>query len=210
MQTGTVIHYLATIWRNKFTMTSNTEHTPTAEPNPSSEKKIVIGVAAIVVTLISAAMGIGIYLMGPSLELINNARQSEQWPQTNAQIASARVAFLEGPVAQGNSLWIPEVSYTYQIDGNSYQGSQIRFAHLDFRRRGARQRAQEVINPYANFPTVVVHYKPDQPEVSVLEPGLTLRSFSLITDAIGFFFIGLVLMAVAGWIFWPRKADRNT
>jgi len=190
-------------------MKNHTTSTVATNTAPAREKRVFVGCFSILVLLVIICIGFGVHLLRPSWNTIQNAQRSPDWPQTSAQVTGARVIFNDaGQASEGRSTWVPEVTYTYQVNGTAYEGDTIRFSRLVFLKRGAKDRAQDVIDPYAGFPKVTVSHDPDDPSISVLEPGVTMGTFSAITDSVGYILIGLVGVAFLSWIFFPRRADK--
>lgn len=173
-------------------------------PNPKKEKLIVFCVVGGIALVGIAFLAVGIFRMSPSWETVKNARASSDWPQTEAVITGARIEVIEGSVSTDKpTRHLPKVGYTYQVEGTEYTGENIRFAELDFRHRGSRDKAQKVIDPYSNYPTVKAHFNPADPSVSVLEPGVTLATFGAITDSLLWILFGIVILGFVGYLLWP-------
>ena len=190
----------------------DTQQTPNAlnQSDPATDKKVMIGCFSFLVLVAIACVVYGAILFAPSRQTIQYAKESPDWPTTTAQVTSARVEFVQGShTGSSNSTWTPEVNYTYAVDGVDYTGNTIRYAELVFRKRGARDKSQAVIDPYSNYPTVTVSYNPEDHSISVLEPGVTFQTYLMITNSIGFMAIGLAVLGFFIWLVFPRKSDKQ-
>lgn len=188
-------------------MTFMTDSGKTSAPavNPKKEKLIVFCVVGGIALLGIAFLVIGVVRIAPSRDTIQNARASTSWPRTGAKVTGARIEVIEGSVSTDTpTRHLPKVEYTYRVGEIDYTGDTIRFAELDFHRRGSRNRAQKVIDPYSNYPEVTAHYNPDAPSVSVLEPGVTLATFGALTDSLLWILFGTGILGFVGYLIWPR------
>jgi len=90
-----------------------------------------------------------------------------------------------------------EVRYAYSVHGKEYEGDRITFFegttdHSDL--------AQEDLDRYPAGAEVTVHYKPDDPAESVLEPGAGPVLIAGIVMA-------LILLGLAAVVFYARAAE---
>lgn len=182
---------------------SNKAPTPAHDPK---KDKLIAGCVTGGIALVGIAfLAVGVYRIVPSWETVQNARASTSWNETEAKITGARIEVIEGSAAGNTPMrHLPKVGYTYKVGGTEYTGDTIRFAELDFHRRGSRNKAQKVIDPYSNYPTVKTHYNPADPSVSVLEPGVTLATFGAITDSLLWLVIGIAILGFVVYLIWPR------
>ncbi len=87
--------------------------------------------------------------------------QSMRWESTNAMIRKGRDKSPEEVGPSANSPWL---YYVYEVDGEVYESSRIRFA--EFRRKSVQQ---NVLDRFADGDEVTVFYNPLNPKKSVLE-----------------------------------------
>lgn len=91
---------------------------------------------------------------------------SLRWPRVQARIISSQVN-------TGNSnigtWWAPAVTYEYQIGGKTYQSANIRYLMPHFYQQ---EPAADVTTPYPAGGELSIAYDPQDPEDSVLEPGV--------------------------------------
>lgn len=88
------------------------------------------------------------------------------------------------------------VRYDYTVDGEEYEGRDVASGDLPY--RSARS-ATRRIQPYALGSTVVVRYFPAEPEVAVLEPGISADVLYLPVAASVLLVTSLGLVAWGGW-----------
>lgn len=109
----------------------------------------------------------GVMVVGFSLETHRHAGESPGWPTVKGEVVSSRVAGMGGGRAGGG--YRAELEYQYRVDGKHYTGRRVSFG----RARGDRSQAhaEVIVDRYPAGAAVTVHYRPDRPAVSVLEPG---------------------------------------
>jgi len=114
---------------------------------------------------------------------------STHWPKTTARILSS------GVYRNGKGVgvsWNPEVKYQYAIGGTTYQSANVRFMRRVFY---DSESANDMQAPYPAGHVVSVSYDPQNPNRSVLEPGLAPGMWT--QGLIPLFFI-----ALCGYIFF--------
>jgi hypothetical protein len=109
-----------------------------------------------------------------TLFLISNRRTAlaaARWPTTTGTILSSKAEGHRTLATRGQgpsvTVWSPVVEYSYRVLERDYHGSRIAFggdvaASRDF--------AEAIVDRYPTGSMVVVHFDPDSPSVSVLEP----------------------------------------
>lgn len=111
---------------------------------------------------------------------------SSNWPTADATVTATGIS-VKGGGEESSTAYVPELTYEYQVDGTSYVGSRYSFGEQKDPSFNSSKKAQTWIDE--NCPVdagIPVHYNPDQPDVSVVEPG-TWRS--LITVLFGLAFL---------------------
>lgn len=114
---------------------------------------------------------------------------SEHWPTVTARVVSS------GIYANGKGVgvsWAPKVEYQYQVAGTAHHASKIRYLMRTFYDQGS---ATDVEAPYPVGRLVSVFYDPQDPDRSVLEPGVPRGMW---TQAL----IALFFFALCGYIFF--------
>jgi hypothetical protein len=101
------------------------------------------------------------YVLYRGLRAEWRGRQSRKWPSVNGTIVSAEIT-----AGSGRGLR-PEVTYRFTVSRQEYTGNVIQFGL----RGGSRGSAEHILAPYMIGSPVLVYYLPDNPRVSVLQPG---------------------------------------
>jgi hypothetical protein len=115
-------------------------------------------------------------------ELINGM-VSLNWPTASATVVSAHIATeLKHEDGKQIQMYSPAIIYEYDVDGTHYSGSSFRFDPVKSKNPVEIDR---LIQPFIKNPQFQVRYKPSDPAVSVIVPGLS-----------GALFFAIVLIAV--------------
>lgn len=116
-----------------------------------------------------AALGIGIPLTVLGMSRLVTGLRSRGWPTTTGVVTSTGVK-TEGGGDDSPLKYVPELRYEYEADGQSYVSGRYSFGRIPS--FGNRSEAESWLE--TNYPVdaeVAVHYDPDRPDRSVLEPG---------------------------------------
>jgi len=122
------------------------------------------------------ALGLFFVGLGPAFlmwmrEELVGGMTSANWPLANATVVSANVATdLKREDGKQIRVYSPEVTYEYEVDGKQYSASRFRFAPIKSEDSAEIGR---LIQPFAENPRFQVHYKPSDPAVSVIVPGMS-------------------------------------
>jgi flagellar basal body-associated protein FliL len=131
-----------------------------------SKKLIVIIIITVPVLIAAALLWIGAMQITQSVLAMN-------WPTTEGQVTDSTIMKrLNGdskpsPVAATH---YPEVEYTYSVDNHKYVSQRITFGDA------FKLNPEKVVRRYPAGRRITVFYKPDNPSISVLEPGLQVES----------------------------------
>lgn len=130
---------------------------------------------------------------------------SRNWPTADATVTATDIS-VQGGTEGSSTSYIPELHYEYEVDGTSYVGSRYSFGGTKDPGFDSRERARGWIEE--NCPVdarIPVHYDPDRPDVSVVEPGawrsLILVLFGLVFLGGAVFFWFASGSALAGEVF---------
>ena len=98
--------------------------------------------------------------------------QSPTWPVAIGRMDSSTIETEESGGRRGSkyTYFVPRVRYSYTVDGKAYSGERLAYFPA---RTEDRQEAAAVLAHFASSPNLEVFYKPNDPSVSVLLPGLT-------------------------------------
>jgi hypothetical protein len=119
---------------------------------------------------------------------------SQDWPTASGVIQNSSVEAKSD--SDSGTTYHAEILYDYTVDGTKYSGNRVDFGEYG---TGEPTHARRIVNRYPPEKKVEVHYLPDDPELSVLEPGMKAQAWVLPCFGL-VFFVGGVLMA----IFFPK------
>lgn len=123
------------------------------------------------------------------------AMASAGWPQVQATVEQSGIR--EERDSKGQSRYLIDVRYRYQVDGRELSASRVYFGDTGFL---LESEAREVLAPYPVGQVVSASYNPADPQSAVLEPGRP-RNLGLLFVLAGVFGVpGLVILLLA-----PRK-----
>ena len=141
--------------------------------------------------LIFVAVGAAVALAG--LRGLERARASVKWPTAPGKVVASSVARRASSGSKGTTVtYHAEILYEYSVNGTTYDGNRVAYGDYG---SSSPAHARRIANRYPKGTAVTVHYMPDSPEESLLEPGLKGQSFMLPGVGLLFFAVGL-LMAV--------------
>jgi hypothetical protein len=121
---------------------------------------------------------------------------SSSWPSVEGVITLSQIdTFLSESDTGSTTMYHPQVSYNFRVDGTVYQSDLINLG--DYSTTNL-QWAQKWLSPYPIGKTVSVFYDPGRPEKAVLEPGptggLLIPLFvGVIVTTVGVFLLVLLL-----------------
>ena len=143
-------------------------------------------------------VGLGMSFLG--YRLIRKARESANWPSTPGTIESSTVDVerererdSEGDVHY-ETKYIPNIVYQYQVNGMDYAGDRISFSGGS---SSNRTRAYRITNQYPEGAEVAVHYDPEDPQESVLQPGATWKTYIVLVMGVVFSLVGVLIFFTA-------------
>lgn len=160
----------------------------------------ILGIAPLV-------FGLGLSVSG--LQKVRDAYASNNWPTTEGKVLHSVVTY---NIINWMQHYEQEVQYAYSVDGQRFTSNQIRLGSqrsalpdspepsnetlrrfLDDPRRVTQEglRGGSVVG-YPPGKKVTVYYKPDDPQVAVLEPGVTVGTFMPLLGGIIIALVGLL------------------
>jgi hypothetical protein len=107
---------------------------------------------------------------------------SSTWPHVSGEITHAEIS------SDSDGAYSPLVRYSYSVSGVSFTGERICFG-LE-RMFAGHKFAQTYTERYRVGSAVAVYYDPNQPSASVLEAGISKRTFIPMAFGIGFVIFG--------------------
>ena len=133
-------------------------------------------------------MVFGLIGLGVGLELILTGINSTRWPTTRGRIVTSEITMEYRP-NHDTTYYHPEVTYTYSVAGQEYQGRQVSVGDHD---SDSVKSARKITDKYFRTMDVEVFYDPNDPSNALLEPGFRFSSV-LIFMAGAVFFIAAIL-----------------
>jgi hypothetical protein len=127
--------------------------------------------------------------------------QSQAWPSTAGIITNSGVISIPRGASHGGGYsYHAHVSYSYELNNQSYSGNTVYFGCCD----GSRDDQAAIAQHYPVNSKVEVYYDPTNPEISTLDRGFHFE------PVIGIFLVGLMcclvgLISLQGWKkkVWP-------
>jgi len=137
-----------------------------------------------------------LYLGGRS---VYRAKESVTWPMTEGRIQNSTVEYHRG--SKGSGTYRAEVLYTFTVEGQIYRGNRVAFGDYG---SSNPSHSQHIVNRYPKGAVVPVRYRPTEPDICLLEPGVQGQTWFLPGFGLVFFLAG-TLMAV----FLPRALKKQ-
>ncbi len=130
------------------------------------------------------------------------ARASAGWPHVEGEVVSSSVETHRGSGRNSSTTYHAEVHYTYEVNGRTYDGNRVAYGDYG---SSSPSHARRIVNRYPAGTEVTVHYRPDDPEQCVLEPGMKLQAWFVPGLGLVFFGVGAAMA-----VFLPRLARKKT
>jgi hypothetical protein len=140
-------------------------------------------------------VGVILFLMGlktgwGALKDWRQYRESEGWIPVVGLVTASNVNELPGD-ENSTSTYEPIITYTYQVMGKSYEGSQISFGSKGVT-YGSHKKAEKVVARYPAGSQPAIHYDPADPSLAVLE-----RKFNTANTI-----FGSIVLLVGAWMLY--------
>ena len=118
----------------------------------------------------------GAYLIVDGLKEIKLASESSKWPKAEGYIIESRMEQKRGTEWYGwqikkETFYTAVIFYEYQVGDHSYRGSRIAFGDASFFQKDSPIMPKLRLKSYPSGKQVPVFYRPNKPQMSVLEPG---------------------------------------
>lgn len=139
-----------------------------------------------------AFLAVGAGLLGVGMWDLVNAVRSVWWPTVPGTITSSEVMQRTG--GRRATVYEADIRYRFSIDGRDYTGDQIWFGQHG---NSLGHSPHQIVDTYPTGREVTIAYDPDDPEWSVLEPGV-FPSVGLI-PGIGLLFAGAGTLMFLDW-----------
>jgi len=136
--------------------------------------------------------GLGIYFLVRASFLSWRGLHSRNWHHTIGEITEARLRRIKGEFEEDPSKWQLVIAYTYQVNGQTYQGQRHRYGDTEAKGDKGKIAMQQLVDAYLEKPSRTVFYNPDDPQQAVLERGF--RPIDVVSKFIfGVFFVALAI-----------------
>ncbi|MCP4141985.1 MAG: DUF3592 domain-containing protein [Chloroflexi bacterium] len=129
----------------------------------------------------------GVWMVYKYFQEQKNADKSQGWSSTFGKITKASLD-KEASFESGNTLYYPEVEYTYEFLGTEYTGYKISFGGSSG--NSNRKKSEETLAKYPVGKEIPVFYDPNNPKDSVL-----IRNIG--TGGKVFLFVGILFVFVS-------------
>ena len=127
----------------------------------------------IMILISSGSIGMGIIILYFLGKLYLSSRDMDQWQVARGVITVSNVV-------RDGEYYGPAIQYRYCVSGTEYEGRGISITpKLTYNRKAA----QDWIEPYPVGKSVEVFYKPENPRMSVLEKGFSIKTGLVILSA---------------------------
>jgi len=129
---------------------------------------------------------------------IVRASESTGWPSVQGKVMKSSVErerSRDQSTRRSRTTYRARVEYRFTVDGSEFRGDRVAYGDHG----GKRKHAQRIVSRYRKGEVVAVHYKPEDPRVCLLEPGLKAQAFLMP-------FIGLIALLIPGFIIWSMIA----
>lgn len=129
------------------------------------------------------------------------AENSKTWPEAEGRILSVKLERNSstgfktpgGGHSSGHTSYKPVIKYEYYVNGVKYESTNLSFGDNSY---SDHTKAQNILNGYKTGQYVNVYYKPENPQVVVIDRGFNGIPISLIVG-IGFIGVSVPLLIVA-------------
>jgi hypothetical protein len=168
---------------------------------------ILFLVVSVLVLVIGGA--IGSYL---SFQYVSAAMQSLEWQRTDGRVLVTSIEVQRNHSARSlnavnRANYVPEITYLYTVDGETYEGSRIAFNELHS--YDTRDQAQAIIDDFERQPSLDVYYDPDDPGNTVLIRGSTWQSYTPLLISITAFLLGSFTSIMVAKSYLGRHSRRT-
>jgi hypothetical protein len=164
---------------------------PLEKPGPPHHSAGVLGVIILLLAVLMIAGSVAAEVH--YAHIVYYQLTARQWP-----IAEARIQSVQDGWGIRGGRWV-FVTYTYDVADRTFQGSSRDLPHYS----NAELRVASAAGR-----TLPIHYRPDHPEISVLDPGLTWKRILFFIPLLAMTFVGIMILAMAVMArFRPERFD---
>ena len=157
-----------------------------------AQRRQVSPAAAKAVFLIFLLAGLGVSYYGYTIYATGEA--SKSWPTASGTIIESRVVSSQD--SDGGVTYKASIGYSYSVSGRTYSSGTVSSGDYG---SSDRSHAQGVVSDHPLDSKVTVYYDPANPTNALLEPGIPMFSFLMVT-LIGVLFAVIGFAGVTGMI----------
>jgi len=131
---------------------------------------------------------IGLFVIGRN---IVHGLSSRNWPITEGKIVHSGVQAHQSMDDDGDisTTYGASIQYAYNVSGQEIQGTRRSFTEM---RTSSARRAEQILARYPQDSSVTVYHHPDEPSLSVLEPGVKWWTYVLMIILLGLLVFGIL------------------
>ncbi len=142
-----------------------------------------------------SAVLLGILALYVGISNVLNARESSSWPSVEGKITKSEVRIRVGSSGEqsvsSSATYHADIEYDYAVEGENLKGTRIAFGDLG---TADPADADTIRDKYPKGTDVTVYYKPKEPQLSLLEPGLKISAWFPVFFGIPFLLVGVALL----------------
>ena len=145
----------------------------------------------LILAIIITFVGVGVCIWG--IGTLGKAKASSAWPTTGGKVITSKVEKHKKTSGstrkrRRSTTYKAQVLYEYTVDGIRYSSKKVSFGEYS---SSNPTHARQIINRYPEGKNVKVYFNPDKPNVSVLEPGVSLWSYMPLGIGAVFIIVGV-------------------
>ena len=144
------------------------------------------------------AIGGGLTFWG--WNILQSARASSTWPTVTGRVVSSEVTTSSD--ADSDVTYQPRVTYRYAVQQVDYESYTIKFGENSY---DSRRQAEQIAAKYGVGEPVTVYHHPEDPNQSVLEPGVSAGSYIVL--GVGLIFVVVALIAAPLTFFFGNRGS---
>lgn len=135
---------------------------------------------------------LGIFILITGIVSIQEGLQSFHWPQATVKLKSATLLSHSG--SKGGVSYSPKINCSFVINGHEYEGTEYDFSAS----YTSKEKAQKKVVKVKNMLPLLIHYKPENPNINVIHPGVHFVAYVRLLVGIGG--ISIPVMSLLGYI----------
>lgn len=131
---------------------------------------------------------IGVFVAITGLVTLKDGLQSAQWPRVEARVKNCSLTWRTN---RGTKSYAPKISCQFRVKGQEFTGTQFDFSAS----YTSKDKAQALLDSVSSQRTLVIHYKPSDPAINVIHPGVCFVHYVRIIVG-----VVAVVVAVLSWL----------